>query len=126
MSRNIPTVRKQAIMTTKVEVTQGKGADKETLVDTEEAKTVSVDVPKAARYGAIRYVSSAKLSKHFQSVGVEIGFTEYPVPITEHPEDMTSEFARLCEVVENMLTNKVADLVESLDQLKAQMKTEKQ
>lgn len=67
----------------------------------------------------IRYIESVKISRNFQSIGLEVGFVEYPAD----PSRPVSEvFAEAAALVEEEIVSKTAELEELLKSLGAKKK----
>lgn len=91
---------------------------KQVLVASEDTTRIPIPI-EPGDVMVIRYVTSIKLSKNFQSIGLEIGFVEYPVKAGTDPEEAFEEvFAK----VEDMLVQKTKDLEETLNTLGAKKK----
>lgn len=120
-------VKKIATQTTKATIT--KRVDGATVPVHEEEKETQIpvelpDLKEGERYGSIRCIPSVKLSKNFQSVGIEIGFSEYPVVCKlNDPEANKAEFEKVYDMSTTLLVDKSVELQELLKTLAASTKS---
>jgi hypothetical protein len=85
----------------------------------EEETTQRVKVNNGGGAMKIRYVESIKLSRNFQSIGLEVGFVEYPADPNRPASEVFEEAAAL---VEEEIAKKVAELDVLLAKLGAKKK----
>ena len=116
-------VKKIATQSVKATVSARVDGATKVLHEEEKIEEVVVELPdlkKGERYGSIRCVPSVKLSKNFQSVGIEIGFTEYPVVCTlGEPGANQADFEKVYDLATTMLVNKSVELQDLLKTLAA-------